>query len=283
MAIFGTIGLMRRFTDLSSSALASFRGVLGALFLVVLVTVTRRGIDWAAFRVHWKLLTLSGVLLALNWMWLFDAYMYTTVARATLAYYMSPIVIVLAAPFIAHDRLTPRKILCVVTSLVGMAFILGVFGAPAADVPDNGRGIFLALLAACGDAGVILANVKLGSVEPYTKAISQLFLGGAILLPYVVATGGFAITQATLQPASIASIMLLIIVHTGIAYAMFFDAVSFLPPSLTAALAYIDPLIATAISVIVLHEPLGVSGAIGAALILGSTLVATLPPRHARR
>ena len=59
------------------------------------------------------------------------------------------------------------------------------------------------------------------------------------------------------------------ILHTGIAYALYFGMMQKLSAQSIAVLSYIDPVIAILLSALVLSEPLGWTGIAGAALILG--------------
>ena len=61
-------------------------------------------------------------------------------------------------------------------------------------------------------------------------------------------------------------------VHTGINYCLYFSSLKELPGQKAAILSYIDPLVAVAISVTLLGEPLSVLQLVGGALILGFTL-----------
>ena len=69
------------------------------------------------------------------------------------------------------------------------------------------------------------------------------------------------------------------IVHTGIAYALYFGSIGELPAQTTAIFSYIDPVIAVLISVFVLAEPMKVLDIPGAVLILGAAIVSELPER----
>ena len=91
MLIFSTIGIARRYIPLSSAALAMVRGAIGAAFLLVFMLIRKKKISWAAARENLLRLSLSGVFVALNWILLFESYRFTTVATATLCYYMAPI------------------------------------------------------------------------------------------------------------------------------------------------------------------------------------------------
>ena len=61
--------------------------------------------------------------------------------------------------------------------------------------------------------------------------------------------------------------------HTGITYCMYFSALRDLPGQEAAILSYVDPLVAVALSVLVLHEAMTPVQMVGGILILGFTLV----------
>jgi len=83
MVIFGTVGIFRRYIPLNSSLIAFVRGLVGALFLLGVMALRRRGFDRAAVGKNlWKLLV-SGALIGINWILLFEAYRFTSVAVAT--------------------------------------------------------------------------------------------------------------------------------------------------------------------------------------------------------
>ena len=125
MVIFGTIGLLRRLIDVPSAAIACCRGLLGCLFLFLLQCLRGRKPDWAALRPKLWLLLLSGGMIGFNWMLLFEAYRYTTVAAATLCYYMAPVLLIAASPVLFGERLTGGKLLCVVLAVFGMVLVSG--------------------------------------------------------------------------------------------------------------------------------------------------------------
>ena len=117
MVIYGTIGIFRRYIPLSSGLLACARGFIGAVFLLGLLAIRKRPFDRASVGNKWVPLLVSGALIGVNWIFLFEAYNYTTVATATLCYYMQPVIVILASPLLFRESLPPRKILCVALAL----------------------------------------------------------------------------------------------------------------------------------------------------------------------
>lgn len=270
MLIVGTIGIFRRFIPLSSALLAFFRGVIGAAFLgAFLILKNRAGRQRIAGK---KLvgLILNGAFIGINWILLFEAYNYTTVAKATLCYYMEPTIVLLLSPLVFKERLSLKKGICALTALVGMVLISGVIGMENFQGHDM-RGVLLALGAACFYALVVIINKKIGEFDAYEKTTIQLFSAAIALLPYLLITGSFLNIQFDFK--MIVLLLIVGILHTGIAYVLYFGSMSGLKAQTISALSYIDPVVAFAVSTLILREPITVAAVMGAVLIIGAALV----------
>ena len=269
MVIFGTIGLFRRYIPLPSSMIAMMRGFIGAAFLLVFMKIKRQRPDVTAIRKNLMLLIISGTVLGFNWILLFEAYRYTTVAAATLCYYMAPMIVILLSPVLLSERLTKAKALCVLTALVGMVLVSGVMdaGFAAAEM----RGVMLGLGAAALYAGVILLNKQLGGLSAYDRTVMQLAAAAVVLLPYVLLTENVQAVQLSVFAA--AMLLLVGIVHTGVAYALYFGCMPNLRAQSVAIMSYIDPIVAILVSWLALGEKMSVAGAVGAVLVLGSAFI----------
>ena len=273
MVIFGTIGLFRRFTPLPSEVLACARGIMGGLFLLLLLKARGRSFDRQAVRAHWKLLVLSGAMIGFNWILLFEAYNYTTVAIATLCYYLQPVIVILLSPLVLGERVSLRKGICVLTALAGMVLVSGIAGSDGLPSGDL-RGVFLGLGAAVLYAGVVLLNKRIVGVPVYEKTVLQLLSASLVLLPYMAAAG--TLHAYSLGIGQAAALVTVGIVHTGMAYVLYFGSVEHLPAQTAALFGYIDPVTAVFLSVILLHEPMSLLTLAGAVLILGSAAVSEL-------
>ena len=268
MVIFGTIGLVRRYIDLPSSFIALARAVIGTVFLLGVVALTKKKPDWAGIRKNGLVLVLSGAFLGFNWVFLFESYRCTSVATATLCYYMAPILVILASPLL-KETLSPRKLLCVAAALVGIVLVSGV--ADSGFDSGNLPGILFGLAAALFYACVMLLNKKIRLSSAYDKTIVQLAVAAAVLLPYVLLTED--LSAAAFTPVSTVLLVTAGILHTGIAYALYFGAMGQLKAQTTALYSYIDPVLAIVISAAVLGEPMTVFSAAGAVLILGAAFL----------
>lgn len=267
MCIFGTIGILRRYIPLSSSLLALVRGIIGSVFLFLVIKFSRRSLNSAAIRKYLMPLTLSGAAIGFNWILLFEAYNYTSVATATLCYYLAPILVILASPLVLKEKLTKGKLICTFTALVGMVLVSGVTESGFSGLAEM-KGILFGIGAAVLYASVILMNKKMPGVPAYDKTILQLSMASLALLPYVLMTENWA--AVSLTPLSVLLLLVAGIVHTGIAYWLYFGSMNNLPSHSVALLSYIDPILAIVLSMLLLREPMTLSAGIGAVMILGA-------------
>ncbi|WP_458398512.1 DMT family transporter [Anaerotignum sp.] len=279
MFIFGTIGIFVRHIPLPSSMIALVRGFVGAFFVLLFVYLKKSKLDKAAIRKNFVMLSLSGAFIGINWILLFESYHYTTVATATLCYYMQPIFVILASPILLKEKLTPKKVICVLVALVGMVFVSGVLqtGIPAL---SEAKGILYGLGAALFYATVVLMNKKITNISAYDKTIMQLGMGAIVLSPYVMLTQDFATATLSMTPSLWALLLFVGLVHTGVAYALYFDSMKDLKAQTIAIFSYIDPIVAIILSALLLKENMGLYGVIGAVLVLGSTFISELPEKE---
>ena len=267
MTIFGTIGLFVKFIELPSTVIALSRGALGTLFLLLVLKLLKRRINTATIKSNFKHLVIAGVALGLNWIFLFEAYRLTSVATATLAYYMAPIILILLSPILLHERIPLGKWICVICALFGMSLISGVWEGSENVALD---GITMGLIAACFYASVVINNKFLKGLDPYDSSIVQLAVAAIVLLPYVLFTVDFSVLKP--DTTTIGLTLAVGILHTGVAYWLYFSALPKLEAARIAIFSYIDPAIAILLSVFVLMEPMTTAGVIGAVLILGAAL-----------
>ncbi|MBQ3063814.1 MAG: DMT family transporter [Clostridia bacterium] len=270
MTVFGTIGIFRHYIPLPSATVALARSAIGALFLLLCLAVLHRRPDFGAVRKNLGYLLASGVFLGFNWVLLFEAYKYTTVAAATLSYYMAPIILVLVAPLFLGECLTLKKGICALVALGGMVLVSGIF-----EVGFSGGaeliGIGLGLAAACLYAAIIIFNKKMRGIDAMTKTLCQFAVSAAVLLPYVLIAED--ITREMLTPLGISLLLVVCVVHTGLAYVAYFGSVRALPSDTVAIFSYIDPVLAVLLSALFLKEPMTPLGIVGAVLVLGAAFL----------
>lgn len=268
MVIFGTLGLFVRNVPVSSGELALYRAVLATLVIGAALLVTRQRIPFSRLKKEVPLLLLSGGAMGINWILLFEAYQYTTVSIATLSYYFAPVLVTAVSPILFREKLTPKQLICFVMSTVGIVMITAT--GQLSGGSRNLTGILFGLGAAVLYATVILLNKFIKGVAGLHRTFMQFLAAIAVLIPYVAASGSFSL--GALDAVGWGNLLIVGLIHTGLAYCLYFPALKELPGQKAAILSYLDPLVAVLLSVTVLGEPMTVWQVLGGVLILGFTL-----------
>jgi RarD protein len=271
MLIFGSIGLFVRGINLPSGQIALVRGIIGCSFLLAACPVMKQKISWDAVKPNLLPLLLSGAAIGFNWILLFEAYKYTSIANATLSYYFAPVFVMFLSPFLLKERLTVLKIICILSAVLGMFFIMGNSGEAGR---DNLIGIGFGLSAAILYAGVVITNKYLKGLSGLETTLIQLSAASLVLLPYILLTQKLQIFQ--LDRKSLILLLVVGILHTGTAYLLYFTAIRKLNAQTIAVFSYIDPISAIFMSGILLGEGLTLLQAVGGILILGATFLSEI-------
>lgn len=265
MAIFGTLAVFVRNISVSSGELALYRAILAAILIGIYLLFSKDKLKLSSIKKELPLLLFSGMAMGFNWILLFEAYKYTSVSAATLSYYFAPIIVTVVCPFLFHEKLTPKQILCFVMSTLGVFLITGI-----PDFQNMGRdtiGILFGLSAAAFYATVILLNKFIKNVAGIHRTFLQFLAAIVTLIPYVAYTSGFHLN--TLDTKGWINLLIVGLIHTGITYCLYFSSLKELPGQEAAILSYVDPLMAVVISVTLLGESISLPQIIGGILILG--------------
>lgn len=268
MTIFGTLAPFVRNVSVSSGELALYRAVLATILIGTFLLVTGQKLPLKSLGIELFLLLSSGIAMGFNWILLFEAYKYTTVAISTLSYYFAPVIVTIVCPFLFKEKLTGKQILCFVLSTAGLSLVIGIHNLGKGG--NDTIGILFGLGAAVLYATVILLNKFIKGVTGIHRTFLQFVAAILVLIPYVAFTGGFHLSS--LNGTGWICLLVVGLVHTGITYCLYFSYLKELPGQETAILSYIDPLVAVIIGVVVLGEPLSWQQLAGGAMILGFTL-----------
>lgn len=270
---WGTMGLFVRFIDMPSSLIACIRGFIGALFLFLLIKLSKKSLNAKAINENLKYLILSGIALGFNWILIFEAYKRTSLAIASLCYYLAPVIVIVMSHFLFKEYLSVKKILCVILALIGMVFVSGLLQGQL----GSGYGVIGMI---CGlSAGVLYATVtllgkKIKGISAFDETIIQLLTAAIVLVPYNLLTVDFSTVKVT--TLSISMVILLGMIHTGAAFGAYFSSLQHLKAQTVAIFSYLDPVVSILASIFILKESMDILSIVGAVLILGSILFSEL-------
>ncbi|MGL5313950.1 MAG: DMT family transporter [Peptostreptococcaceae bacterium] len=287
MCIWGSLGVFVKNISLESFEVAFLRAVIATVIVGVVYFIKSKEekdkIKYSDEDVNKKskkniiILIVSGILIGFNWVLLFKSYNYTTISNATLGYYFAPVMVVFLSPIILKERFTLKVGLSVIAAMLGLFLILNSQTGTSIGEFNHIKGITIALCAAGLYASVMLLNKYIQGIGDYERTFIQLFSAAVVLLPFIIYRNCLRIIDVK----SLVFILILGIVHTGIAYCLYFSAIKDIKAQTAALLSYIDPVSAIFFSVVFLGEPLSVMQVIGGAIILSSAYIAQKSPQKA--
>lgn len=263
--LYGTIASFLRYIEYSSDFVVLCRGLFGSLFIFLVLKSRKEEININAIRSNLLLMVISGAALGFNWIFLFMGYRYG-MAIASLCNYMAPIVVVVIVSIFYKEKINLKQVCCVILAFVGMLFLIGIFGN---DQMIDPRCVIYGLLAALGFVILVLCNRKLKDIGPLEKTFVQLLVSMIVVFPYVFIQRSF---PEHFDLLSTILVLILGFVHTGVAYIFYFNSIDTLPAQSIAVLGYLEPVLNVLFGWILFSERIGVSGMIGAILIIAASL-----------
>jgi len=156
-----------------------------------------------------------------------------------------------AAPLIITLATRERPTLATVAALTGLTLLTATTGKASL------TGIAAALASAAGYSLTTLLNRN--TPDPQTTALLGFLTGAAVLAPFAILpttwTGWLLIAYFGLVP-------------TALAYTLFYEGLRTLKPSTASVIALLEPVVATALGMLVFKEHLTPMAVIGAAVLL---------------
>lgn len=264
--LYGTIGYFLHFVNAASEFVVMCRGLIGSLFILLVMVIKKDLPDIKSIKNNLLYLAISGIALGLNWVFLFAGYKYS-ISTASLCNYTAPILVVIISAIFLKEKLKKKQIVCIICSFIGILLISGIFET---QLLNDMHAFVYGLLAAIGFVVLVLCNRRLKNIKPLDKTVVQLFFSFITVLPYVLINRSI---PTSLDKQSILIILMLGIVHTGIAYIFYFGSIDTLPVHKVAILGYIEPVMSIISGVVFFKEQLSLFGGVGAILILASALI----------
>lgn len=279
MLIFGTIGIIVKYIPLDASEIAFYRSILALLVISLYFIIKKEKIKFNEKKSTLILLLLSGIGIGLNWIFLFESYDYTSLSISTICNYFAPIIVMVLSPIILKEKISLKQVICLIIAVVGLILIVGAFEFKKDS--NNLIGIILSLLAACLYAVVILINKKINFVDGIQRTFFQFLSLAIVLLPYTLFTTGFNIFKLSIT--NLLWLLLLGVVHTGIAYCMYFTSIKDMSGQKISILSFIDPVTSIMLAFFIFNDQLTGFQLVGALLILFATIFSEIPLKKAKK
>jgi drug/metabolite transporter (DMT)-like permease len=251
------------------------RIALGAavLYLVLRGQQRRVPLDRVSLR-HYAVVTLAGNIVPFTLLaW---GEQHITSALTAVLNASTPLFTALFAAIGLGERLRPVQVAGLGLGIVGVAVAAGV---GASDLEGSSTAGALAAIFAGAGYGVAFVYMRrhLVSYPPIVAATGQLATGTVLLFPVALATsfaGGVSLT-----PTRVASIVLLGVLGTGVAYVLSYRVIADLGATKASLVTYIIPVVAVIVGILVLDEPFEARLLVGGALTIAGIAAVNSKPR----
>jgi DME family drug/metabolite transporter len=175
------------------------------------------------------------------------------------------VLVLIAEAVTGRRRAGTRELAVAGLALLGLTLLVGV--------PSGGRdlttmltGAGFALLAAAGFATMtVVGSRPVGGLDDLTSTGLAFTLGAALLAPIAAVAGGLSFDPS---PASIGLLLLLGAGPTALGYAAYFRGLRTTSAGTASLMALLEPLVGTALAMLILGDRLGPAGLTGAVLLI---------------
>lgn len=262
----------------SFEALVAFRGAVGWVAVFVFALATGRARELRVGRRDLLFLVPLG-LFGIGTFYLF--YYYTlregSVGVSAILLYSAPAFVVVLARLFLKETLGLAKLLALVLTIGGIFLVAGAYDP--ADLAVRSNVLLAGLLAGLSySLYSIFGRFLTGRLSSTVILNYALAFGGALLVAAAVPTLD---TLAGLPPCYWVMLLMLAVVHTTLAYALYTYGLRRLGAGRSAIVATVEPVIAVAIGVTLLGEELTAPKVLGASLVLAGAILAQVRSRKA--
>lgn len=181
-----------------------------------------------------------------------------------------PMIVVLVSPLMGvHERVSPRRLIGLVTGFIGVVALLGLGTINDA---QGWLGAACILLAGCGYAiGPLIIQRHLKGVDSLGIVSVSVAIGATVLtIPAL-----FTAPASYPSTLAISSVVILGLMCTALALLLFVYVISHAGAARAAVVTYVNPAVALVLGVFLLDEHFGAGPAIGLVLILLGSWLAT--------
>jgi len=266
MLLWGSIGVFTRYINVSPILLAFLRALIAIPALYIFYRINK---SQSKFNIKRLIpFIISGCILGLAWVCLFAAFKNTSISMALLVYNMCPVYVLILAPILLKERLNKIQIITVAGAFLGLLIIVSsAINGKDFNLAGLGFGIVSGLLYA---SLVLINRIVKTEFDSSTITLIQMVSASIVLLPFVISEGQLMFINK-LDSLSILLIFILGLIHTGVAYRLYFSTYKKLSAVTIVSYSYLEPVFGIILSVVILGELISINQIMGGILILGST------------
>ncbi|HET7271854.1 MAG TPA: DMT family transporter [Rubrobacter sp.] len=281
-SMWGTLGIFAKILyaeGVSFEALVAFRAGVGWIAVLLFVLATGGA---KSLRVPGRDLVFLVPLGLVGIGFFYLLYFYTvqesTVGTAAILLYSSPAFVVVLARLFLREALNTAKVLALLLTTSGIVLVAGAYDPANLDVRPT---VLLTGLLSGLAYGLysIFGRPVAGRLGPSVILSYALFFGAVLLVLAALPTLD---TLAGLSVDSYAILLMLAVVHTTLAFALYTFGLGRLGAGRAAIVATVEPVVAGALGTALLGEDLTVPKVVGGILVISGAALAQVRFRKAR-
>jgi drug/metabolite transporter (DMT)-like permease len=255
-------------------SLTFLRWAGAAILLVIIAQVIERP-DWRAVLRRWPTLLLLGVVGLLGYgLLLYEALRHTTAVSAGLISAANPALIAVAAAVMLSERLTVRRIVGLLVSLLGVTLVVTKGSLDAILRLDFNVGDLLMLGAIAAWTVYTVIVRRTTGMPPMAALAAQAVLGTIVFAPFAFGTG----LQLPAAPEAWAGLAVIVLLPSVGSYLLWNLALRDVTATTAGISLNLLPVFTVAIS-LALGATMGLADGVGGLLALGGVLLATVERR----
>lgn len=252
----------------SSVEITFLRCIITALFLWLYMLLCKREALKIALRDIWMFVG-TGILsiVFFNIMY-FMSIQYSSLSMAAILLYTAPCIVMVLSVLFFHEQLTIRKVAALVVALTGCLFTSGIVSGI---VSGNGLGDISLLGIGFGLASglgyalyTIFGNAALKKYDSFTVTAYTFLIAALALAPFCIRK--LLVTIAVSQQL-IWDIMGIGLGSTLVPFLLYTLGLRYTEPSKASVMAFVEPMVATLVGVLVFHERMTLYSLTGVILI----------------
>jgi len=278
MIIWGSLGVFALWSGLDASDLAFTRCVIGGILLFFYCMYNRELNTKSLNPKNVFYALISGVFIVFNWVLLFKSFQLASITIGNVSYYLQPIFLIILGVLFLKEQVSLAQCGFILLTTCGVMLTSDLHLSQI----DGNNYLFLGMLAAIG-AGLLYSFATLiikcvDGLSPSLLTLIQLTLGAVILLP------GIDLNHFHhLSHDAWINILLIGVIHTALAYILYYRALKKVNITVIAIISYLDPIVAILSDVVFFNRHLGMLQYLGILLtFIGSYFVITLKAKNVR-
>lgn len=196
-----------------------------------------------------------------------------TLSVAAILLYMAPSMVMIMSLVIFREKITPHKIVALCLAFVGCIFMTGVLGtsnikiAPVNILIGLGSGFGYALYS-------IFGKIALKKYHPLTVTAYTFLVASVCLVPF--SGVGDVIFHQGVTSKTIINVLLLGVISTLAPFILYTKGLEQMEAGRASIMAFVEPMVATLVGIIVFGEAISISNGLGILLIFSSILLLNL-------